>query len=183
MVVLPTVVVCQLSGFCLFGLGFVLPDLYFGELRFCVDCSEPIKEHCLSLEELGSQVLQLLALSLGVEKNFYSQHFHNQPNPCGSWGLHHYPPNPSPGIYCRAAGGEDRHSDPSVLKLVRQSGRGLYVPTPAGGTEWIDVEPMEDSFVVIVGDILEVRRIADFYFPYRVGTLCKVVSVWSVWTR
>ncbi|CAM6091770.1 unnamed protein product [Calypogeia fissa] len=112
--------------------------------------SNTVQEHCLSVEALGHQLLELLAESLGVQRDFFSRHFKNPDERSGTWRLHHFPPNSLPYDVWRTV----PHSDPSVLTLLKQDVGGLQVKKP-GGRIWVDVKALPGSFVVNVGDILE----------------------------
>jgi isopenicillin N synthase-like dioxygenase len=90
----------------------------------------------------------LLAKALGLDKNFFDQHFQE---PIASLRLLHYAEresNPDNGIF-----GCGAHSDYGMLTLLlTDENEGLQIIHEGS---WIDVPPRPDAFVVNLGDMCE----------------------------
>jgi isopenicillin N synthase-like dioxygenase len=100
------------------------------------------------LTDLGQQVLELVALGLGLERAWFRQHL--TADPTVLFRIFRYPP---PDEVAEAAWGVQEHTDYGLLTLLRQDDvGGLEVRTPDG---WIDAPPVPDAFVCNLGDMLE----------------------------
>ncbi|KAB2809895.1 isopenicillin N synthase family dioxygenase [Phaeocystidibacter luteus] len=101
-----------------------------------------------TLEQAGSELLQAIALYLGLEENYFEDKIEN-----GNSILRaiHYPPiTEEPKDAVRAA----EHEDINLITLLMgASAEGLEVKTKAG--DWIGVNVSEDAVVVNVGDMLQ----------------------------
>ncbi|KAL2633226.1 hypothetical protein R1flu_004705 [Riccia fluitans] len=116
-----------------------------GNPRFC----KAITDYCNSLEQLGLLILELLAESLNLPKDTYSQHFDKNSNYRGTWRFNYYTPCPK----ATQTVGQGPHSDPDALTILRQDQvAGLQVRK---GNTWVTVEPLPGAFVVNVGDFLQ----------------------------
>ena len=95
--------------------------------------------------------MELIALSLGLAPNRFRGFFrHNTSN----IRLNHYPPCPYPHL----ALGLGRHKDTGVLTVLAQDDvGGLEVRRKADG-EWIRVKPISNSFIINVGDMIQVSN-------------------------
>jgi isopenicillin N synthase-like dioxygenase len=114
------------------------------------------------LEELtrvAQEVLQGVALSLGLAADYFSAGY--TADPTVLFRIFHYPPADGPGW------GVGEHTDYGLLTLLLQDDSGgLQVHTPAG---WIDAPPLPDTFVCNIGDMLE--RLTNGWYrstPHRV---------------
>lgn len=101
----------------------------------------------------------------GLSKDFFNQKFTQQP--FAQIGLFHYPPHTTVKRDCDVWG-VGRHTDYGVLTILLQDDvGGLQVETKDGS--WIEVPPVPGSFVINLGDILEVwTRGAVRAAPHRV---------------
>ncbi len=93
--------------------------------------------------ECSTKVLRALAFSLGESIDYFTRNF-SRPTSRGS--LIYYPANAS-GAY-----GVSPHSDFGCLSLLIQGGPGLSAQTANG--EWYDVDPIENTLVANIGDLL-----------------------------
>ncbi len=97
---------------------------------------------------LGQDVLGLVALGLGLERDWFRRHL--TADPTTLFRIFHYPPA---GEVPGAAWGVQEHTDYGLLTLLRQDDvGGLEVRTPDG---WVEAPPVPDSFVCNLGDMLE----------------------------
>lgn len=110
---------------------------------------EACEEHTAEMEKLAFKILELVASSLGLEKDRLNTFFNNQTTRVR---LNHYPPCPAPHL----ALGLGRHKDTGVLTILAQDDvPGLEVKRKLDG-EWILVKPTPGAYIINVGDILQV---------------------------
>ncbi|XP_057787419.1 protein DMR6-LIKE OXYGENASE 2-like [Salvia miltiorrhiza] len=112
-----------------------------------------MKEVCLQyaaeMEKLGYKLLELIALSLGLERERLRAFFDVQTS---FVRLNHYPPCPAPEL----ALGVGRHKDAGALTVLAQDEvGGLQVKRKTDG-EWILVQPTPNAYIINVGDIIQV---------------------------
>ncbi len=108
--------------------------------------------------DLGRRLHRAIAMDLGLPPAFFEEHLDA---PLATLRLLRYPPG-------RGGIGAGAHTDYGTLTLLTSDGvPGLQV-RPRGG-DWIDVEQVEDGFVVNIADLL-MRWTNDIYVstPHRV---------------
>ena len=111
----------------------------------------------------GHRLFEGLALALGEEPGFFAPHLTRPPS---QLRLIHYPHD---------ATAEDRpgigaHTDYECFTLLRPTAPGLEVQSAAA--EWIDVPPLPDTFVLNIGDMLELWTNGEFVATtHRVRTV------------
>ncbi|XP_068655628.1 protein LATERAL BRANCHING OXIDOREDUCTASE 1-like [Aristolochia californica] len=106
-------------------------------------------EYARGVEKLVYKLLELLSLSLGLPADRLNGFFKDQTS---FIRFNHYPPCPIPDL----ALGVGRHKDAGALTVLYQDEvGGLEVKRKADG-EWIRVKPIPDTYVVNVGDIIQV---------------------------
>ena len=114
-----------------------------------------------ALTDLGQAVLRGVALSLGLDADYFAAGY--TASPTVLFRVFRYPA-PPPGEQGWGAG---EHTDYGLLTLLAQDANGgLQVRTPAG---WIDAPPIEGTFVANIGDMLD-RLTGGWYrsTPHRV---------------
>lgn len=113
------------------------------------DFKEACKEYAQEVEKLAYKLMELVALSLGLEANRFRRYFtHNTSN----IRLNYYPPCPYPHL----ALGLGHHKDTGVLTVLAQDEvGGLEVRRKSDG-EWIRVKPIFNSFIINVGDMIQI---------------------------
>ncbi|KAG5063032.1 hypothetical protein JHK85_004215 [Glycine max] len=109
-----------------------------------------IQEYIQEMEKLCFKLLELIALSLGIEANRFEEFFIK--NQTSSIRLNHYPPCPYPGL----ALGVGRHKDPGALTILAQDEVGGLEVKRKADQEWIGVKPTLDAYIINVGDIIQV---------------------------
>ncbi|KAH9304946.1 hypothetical protein KI387_009350, partial [Taxus chinensis] len=108
----------------------------------CLEYAEAAREVCFKL-------LQLIAGSLGLPDERLNQYFEDD---MSFVRLNCYPECPIPEL----ALGVGRHKDPGALTLLYQDQvGGLQVRRKDNG-QWLPVQPLPDTFVVNVGDCMQV---------------------------
>jgi isopenicillin N synthase-like dioxygenase len=96
--------------------------------------------------DVGHRLLWAFAVALGEDPDTFSRHATKTPS---QLRLIHYPHNPA----AEDAHGIGAHTDYECFTLLKPTAPGLEVLNGAG--DWIDVPPVPDTFVVNIGDMLE----------------------------
>uniref|UniRef100_A0A803QDA1 Fe2OG dioxygenase domain-containing protein n=1 Tax=Cannabis sativa TaxID=3483 RepID=A0A803QDA1_CANSA len=110
---------------------------------------EACEEYGREVEKLSIKLMELIAISLGLEANRFNDFFKDQTS---FIRLNHYPPCPNPHL----ALGVGRHKDAGALTILAQDDvGGLEVKRKSDG-EWIRVKPTPHAFIINVGDIIQV---------------------------
>ncbi|XP_043713552.1 protein DMR6-LIKE OXYGENASE 2-like [Telopea speciosissima] len=113
------------------------------------DLRDVFEEYCRAVEKLAFKLLELISLSLGLPPKRFNDFFKDHTS---FIRLNHYPPCPSPHL----ALGVGRHKDGGALTVLTQDDvGGLEVKRKTDG-EWIRVKPIPDSYIINVGDIIQV---------------------------
>ncbi|EFC36233.1 predicted protein [Naegleria gruberi] len=123
------------------------------------------------LTKLGHSIMAAIGESLGLGRDFFRNKFTSEP--FIPFRLFHYPSDPN----AKFENGEERfgvgkHQDYGCLTLLKQDNvGGLEVEDRSTG-EWISAPPLEKTFVVNIGDMLE-RWTCGRYkaVPHRVKNL------------
>lgn len=106
-------------------------------------------DYAKRVEKLASQLVELISLSLGLPAKRLNSFFKDDMN---FIRLNHYPPCPEPQL----ALGVGRHKDGGALTVLFQDEvGGLDVRRKSDG-EWVRVKPILNSFIINVGDIIQV---------------------------
>ncbi|KAI3943024.1 hypothetical protein MKW92_007650 [Papaver armeniacum] len=111
-----------------------------------------VENYIASAKNLASQVLRLLADGLMMkQRNVFSRLLEDEETD-SLFRINHYPPCPT---HIRDMVGFGEHTDPQVISVLRSNNiTGLQIADKNGS--WIPVQPDQNSFFVIVGDILQV---------------------------
>ncbi|RCV41848.1 hypothetical protein SETIT_9G167500v2 [Setaria italica] len=110
---------------------------------------EALEEYMQAMEELAFKILELIARSLNLRPDRLHGFFKDQTT---FIRLNHYPPCPSPDL----ALGVGRHKDAGALTILYQDDvGGLDVRRRSDG-DWVRVKPVPDSFIINVGDLIQV---------------------------
>uniref|UniRef100_A0A0E0LSW4 Fe2OG dioxygenase domain-containing protein n=1 Tax=Oryza punctata TaxID=4537 RepID=A0A0E0LSW4_ORYPU len=111
---------------------------------------EAMEEYGKAVEELAFKLLELIARSLGLRPDRLHGFFQDEQTTFIR--LNHYPPCPSPDL----ALGIGHHKDAGALTILYQDDvGGLDVRRQSNG-EWVRVRPIPQSFIINVGDIIQV---------------------------
>ena len=102
-----------------------------------------------AIEILAAVLGQAFADALGQPDSFYATHFSR---PTSRLKLNHYPPQENPEQIDNI--GVIPHTDSGAFTILWQDHNGgLEVQSKNG--EWVGAPPLEDSFVINIGDILQ----------------------------
>lgn len=116
----------------------------------CTAFRETMEQYFKEASSVGFRLVQLLALSIGVDEHYFDDAFSD--DPMAVLRLLHYSKeqsHPEDGIYACGA-----HSDYGMVTLLlTDENPGLQIYTK--NKEWIDVPPRPNLFVVNLGDMLE----------------------------
>ncbi|GLZ37349.1 2-oxoglutarate and iron-dependent oxygenase domain-containing protein [Actinokineospora sp. NBRC 105648] len=108
---------------------------------------ETVLAYIEAMTRLGHRVLRGVAESLDLEPDYFERRY--TADPLVLFRIFHYPAQP-PGT---PGWGVGEHTDYGLLTILKQDDHGgLEVRTPAG---WIDAEPIPDTFVCNIGDMLD----------------------------
>lgn len=108
---------------------------------------EFMDNHYAEMQQFALLLLRCIAHALQIKPDFFDERFHE---PLSVLRLLHYPPLES-GESMRLVCGE--HTDYGIITLLYQDNAGgLQVRKLSG--EWMDVQPIEGSFVVNIGDMM-----------------------------
>eukprot|EP01018_Ginkgo_biloba_P000893 Gb_34188 [translate_table: standard] len=118
---------------------------YFEKVMGCEFSQTGIiyKKYCQAMESLSLAIMELLAVSLGVERMHFRRFFEKNNS---IMRLNGYPPCQQPALTF----GTGPHCDPTSLTILHQD--------QVGGLEvfikdrWLSVQPIENVFVVNIGD-------------------------------
>ncbi|GLT63699.1 hypothetical protein SLA2020_362430 [Shorea laevis] len=114
------------------------------------DLREICEEYAKETQKLAYKLLELIALSLGLPADRFHGFFKDHQT--SFIRLNHYPPCPVPHL----ALGVGRHKDAIALTVLAQDDVvGLEVKRKSDG-EWIRVKPTPNSYIINVGDIIQV---------------------------
>lgn len=120
--------------------------------EYVPDFRAVIQDYFTKTQELASKLLGCIALSLGLERDFFTKEFTD--HPFAQLAMFHYPPHPG-SKDGHEVWGVGRHTDYGTLTILLQDDvGGLQVETRDGS--WIDVPPVPGSFVINLGDMMEI---------------------------
>lgn len=118
---------------------------------------EACEEYVKDVQKLSYKLLELIALSLNLPANRFEAFFSK--GQTSFIRLNHYPPCPAPDL----ALGVGRHKDAIALTILTQDDvGGLEVKRKTDG-EWIFVKPTPNTFIINVGDMIQVINIIIYY--------------------
>ena len=119
------------------------------DMKDCQEFRTVMETYFGKMCQLGLRTVQMIALSLGLEKHFFDESFSQ---PMAALRLLHYSAIkscPEEGVF-----GVGAHTDYGMLTLLlTDENKGLQVFTKQN--EWVDVPPRKGAFIVNLGDMLE----------------------------
>jgi len=108
--------------------------------------AEVVTAYYHAVLEVGQRLLRAFAVALGEDPETFARHATKTPS---QLRLIHYPYDPD----AEDVHGVGAHSDYECFTLLKPTAPGLEVLNGAG--QWIDVPPIPGTFVVNIGDMLE----------------------------
>jgi len=109
---------------------------------------ETVLDYIAAVTRLGHRVMEGLAQSLGLDANYFAEHY--TADPLILFRVFNYPSLPAPPAVRWGVG---EHTDYGLLTLLRQDDvGGLEVKTREG---WVAALPLANSFVCNIGDMLD----------------------------
>ncbi|KAK7252068.1 hypothetical protein RIF29_35776 [Crotalaria pallida] len=109
-----------------------------------------IQEYIQEVEKLAYKLLELIALSLGLEAKRFDEFFIKDQT--SFIRINHYPPCPYPHL----ALGVGRHKDDGALTILAQDEVGGLEVKRKTDQEWVRVKPTPNAYIINVGDIIQV---------------------------
>ncbi|KAF5938682.1 hypothetical protein HYC85_022941 [Camellia sinensis] len=110
---------------------------------------EAMVEYMEALDKLGMTIMEMLANGLGLQSDFLTKNFEEKDSTMIR--INKYPPCPLP-EKCLGVGS---HTDPHTLTiLLADNVGGLQVLRD--DNQWVGIRPIPNSFVINIGDTLEV---------------------------
>lgn len=106
---------------------------------------EVIDSYFQEMEKLGHLIMRGIALSLGLEENYFEAKYTK--DPFLLFRIFHYPPGQS------ESWGVGEHTDYGLLTILKQDENGGLQIKSKG--EWIDAPPIENTFICNIGDMLD----------------------------
>jgi isopenicillin N synthase-like dioxygenase len=106
-----------------------------------------------AISSLGKRLFRGFALALELPENYFDKFVTKPPS---QLRLIHYPHNPD----AVDGAGIGAHTDYECFTILLPTAAGLEVMNGAG--EWIDAPPVQDAFVVNIGDMLEIWTNGEF---------------------
>lgn len=125
-----------------------------------------VLDYMAAMTELGHRLMEGIALSLGLEKSYFAQHYTT--DPLTLFRIFNYPASPSG--QKEEGWGVGEHTDYGLLTILRQDDSGgLQIKV---GSRWTDAPPIANSFICNIGDMLD-RLTGGCYLstPHRVRNI------------
>lgn len=123
------------------------PDGELGETM-----RETVTTYMSLMRQLGHVLMKAIACELKLDDNSFLDNFRE---PTELFRIFNYPPHNE--SYGTSSLGVGEHTDYGFLTILRQDSRvsGLQVKTLQQQQEWIDAGPIDNTFVINLGDSLE----------------------------
>lgn len=106
------------------------------------------QRYCEAMKNLSLAIMEILAISLGVDRYYYRDFFHESSS---IMRCNYYPPCQEPELTL----GTGPHCDPTSLTILQQDQVGGLEVLADG--EWRSVRPIRDALVINIGDTFMVR--------------------------
>ncbi len=109
-----------------------------------------VMDYMQSMTDLGARLLAAVAVGMGLNPNYFATRFTREPTTL--FRIFNYPP--------RTWDDEDdewsvrEHTDMGFLTILKQDTSGGLQVRRRNGV-WVDAEPIPDTFVINIGDMLE----------------------------
>ena len=115
----------------------------------CAELKSAMMHYFAETEKLSATLQRGFALALGMDAEFFSPHF---TQPTSRLKLNHYPPQHNPQSDNNI--GVIPHTDSGCFTILWQDDHGgLEILSKSG--EWVGAPPIENTFVVNIGDIMQ----------------------------
>lgn len=111
------------------------------------DMREIMAQYASEMFRVSQQLLSIMALVLGKPRDFFEQHL---TNPVATHRMLHYPPM----VDLEREIGVGAHTDYGLLTVLKQDLVGGLQVLNAKDGEWVHCPPVENAFVVNLGDMM-----------------------------
>jgi isopenicillin N synthase-like dioxygenase len=111
---------------------------------------QSVLEYMQSMETLGQTLMRGVALGLGIPENYFAQRFTTEPTTL--FRIFNYPRH----LWSESENewGVREHTDMGFLTILKQDNSGGLQAKARDGS-WVMAPPIEDTFVINIGDMLE----------------------------
>jgi isopenicillin N synthase-like dioxygenase len=104
-----------------------------------------VLDYMAAMTQLGHRLMAAISLSLGLDESYFDREYTS--DPLILFRIFNYPPASAAGF------GVGEHTDYGLLTILRQDDSGgLQIKAQSN---WLDAEPIPNSFVCNVGDMLD----------------------------
>ncbi|KAK7362685.1 hypothetical protein VNO77_04805 [Canavalia gladiata] len=110
-----------------------------------------IEEYIQEMEKLSLKILELIALSLGLEAKRFQEFFTKDQTTFIR--LNYYPPCPYPRHLALGVG---PHKDSGALTILAQDEVGGLEVKRKADQQWISVKPTPDAYIINIADLIQV---------------------------
>jgi isopenicillin N synthase-like dioxygenase len=133
---------------------------------FPSEFKQTVLDYMAAMTALGHRLMEGIALSLGLEKLYFAEHY--TADPLTLFRIFNYPA--SPPRQKQENWGVGEHTDYGLLTILRQDDSGgLQIKVKSS---WIDAPPLANSFICNIGDMLD--RLTGGYY---LSTLHRVRNI------
>jgi len=117
-----------------------------------VEMPEIVTGYMQHMSDLGNRLMQLTALGLGLDRDYFSMRYGDEPTLL--FRIFNYPFQKE--ILEQGSNwGVHEHSDMGFLTILLQDENGGLEVKSRGSDEWISAPPIPGTFVINIGDMLE----------------------------
>lgn len=114
---------------------------------------EVVLEYMSRMKSTAERLMRLIALGLGLDADYFAKRYGDQPTEL--FRIFNYPP-PSPLVELESKlMGVHEHTDMGFLTILLQDENGGLEVKPRGSDDWVSAPPVPGTFVVNIGDMLE----------------------------
>lgn len=114
-------------------------------------CSKVVDEYSQAVMKLCIRLIEILSMTLGLEPHALGEQINVKTIGLRT-SFNYYPPCPQPELVL----GIMPHADTSFVTVLQQDETpGLEIEKDG---QWIQVPPIQDAFVINIGDLLQVLR-------------------------
>ena len=113
-----------------------------------VDMRTVVSSYMDHMNHLGNRLMQLTALGLGLEQEYFSDRYGDEPTRL--FRIFNYPYQEQ-----AISWGVHEHTDMGFLTILLQDENGGLEVRSRGSDEWVSAPPIPGTFVINIGDMLE----------------------------
>lgn len=112
-----------------------------------------VLQYMSEMKRVAQQLMRLIAMGLGLDPHFFAQRYGTEPTEL--FRIFNYPAPSGKRDETPNAMGVHEHTDMGFLTVLLQDEVGGLEVKPRGSTEWMVAPPIAGTYVVNIGDMLE----------------------------